>query len=188
MWSPGTCIQANQLGYDASTRKYVKNRIEVLRLMLAACCDPPVAELEFNWDRQWISVRILGHEGQELLHQDWSFEQLTRTTTASAIVQERDLDSAQQKLEDYSILQNDEGDWICVNYRGHPGSMHFALGVFSTAVLLVGLGIAPMILCLLGGRAVFEENKNCITERVDINFLLYVSLSVDSSLCCFLSC
>ena len=88
----------------------------------------------------------------------------------------------------YSILQNDEGDWICVNYRGHPGSVHFALEFFSTAVLLLGHGIAPMVLCLLGGRAVFEENKYCNTERVDINFLLYTSLSVDSSLCCFLSC
>lgn len=43
VWASGSGIKAGQLngGYDASaTRKYDKNRIEVLRLLLSACCDP----------------------------------------------------------------------------------------------------------------------------------------------------
>mmetsp|Transcript_34136 Transcript_34136/g.80336 ORF Transcript_34136/g.80336 Transcript_34136/m.80336 type:complete len:799 (-) Transcript_34136:211-2607(-) len=43
VWASGSGIKAEHLngGYDASsTRKYDKNRIEVLRLLLSACCDP----------------------------------------------------------------------------------------------------------------------------------------------------
>uniref|UniRef100_A0A7S4EEW3 HID1 domain-containing protein n=1 Tax=Pseudo-nitzschia australis TaxID=44445 RepID=A0A7S4EEW3_9STRA len=43
VWASGSGIKAEQLngGYDASsTRKYDKNRIEVLRLLLSTCCDP----------------------------------------------------------------------------------------------------------------------------------------------------
>jgi hypothetical protein len=58
VWAPGTGIQANQLGYDASTRKYDKNRIEVLRLMLAACCDPLFSPAdEYNpLASRWLAV------------------------------------------------------------------------------------------------------------------------------------
>ena len=43
VWASGAGAKPEHLGgaYDASsTRKYDKNRIEVLRLLLAACCDP----------------------------------------------------------------------------------------------------------------------------------------------------
>lgn len=43
VWASGAGVKPEHLGgaYDASsTRKYDKNRIEVLRLLLAACCDP----------------------------------------------------------------------------------------------------------------------------------------------------
>ena len=40
VWASGSGIKKDQLGYDGSTRKYDKNRIEVLRLLLSACCDP----------------------------------------------------------------------------------------------------------------------------------------------------
>jgi hypothetical protein len=58
MWAPGTGIQANQTGYDAATRKYDKNRIEVLRLMLASCCDPLFSPAdEYNpLASRWLAV------------------------------------------------------------------------------------------------------------------------------------
>lgn len=40
LWAPGVGVGAQNLGFDASTRKYDKNRIEILRLLLAACSDP----------------------------------------------------------------------------------------------------------------------------------------------------
>ena len=51
-------VQAAQLGFDGSTRKYDKNRIEVLRLMLAACCDPLFSPAdEYNpLASRWLAV------------------------------------------------------------------------------------------------------------------------------------
>jgi hypothetical protein len=58
VWAAGTGVQATQLGFDASTRKYDKNRIEVLRLMLAACCDPLFSPAdEYNpLASRWLAV------------------------------------------------------------------------------------------------------------------------------------
>ena len=49
-----------QLGYDGSTRKYDKNRIEVLRLLLAACCDPLFSPAdEYNpLSSRWLSLAV----------------------------------------------------------------------------------------------------------------------------------
>lgn len=58
IWAPGVGVTAADLGYDASTRKYDKNRIEVLRLLLAACCDPLFAPAdEYNpLASRWLAV------------------------------------------------------------------------------------------------------------------------------------
>jgi hypothetical protein len=58
VWAPGTGVQAGQLGTDASTRKYDKNRIEVLRFILAACCDPLFSPAdEYNpLASRWLAV------------------------------------------------------------------------------------------------------------------------------------
>eukprot|EP00934_Nitzschia_sp_Nitz4_P005994 Nitzschia sp. Nitz4//scaffold67_size101165//46336//48807//NITZ4_004527-RA/size101165-augustus-gene-0.14-mRNA-1//1//CDS//3329556468//5984//frame0 len=58
VWAAGTGVQSTQAGFDASTRKYDKNRIEVLRLMLAACCDPLFSPAdEYNpLASRWLAV------------------------------------------------------------------------------------------------------------------------------------
>ena len=58
VWAAGTGVHASQLGFDVSTRKYDKNRIEVLRLMLAACCDPLFSPAdEYNpLASRWLAV------------------------------------------------------------------------------------------------------------------------------------
>ncbi|KAG7370552.1 dymeclin [Nitzschia inconspicua] len=58
VWAPGAGIHASQLGYDGTTRKYDKNRIEVLRLLLAACCDPLFSPAdEYNpLASRWLAV------------------------------------------------------------------------------------------------------------------------------------
>ncbi|GAX18367.1 hypothetical protein FisN_23Hu261 [Fistulifera solaris] len=40
IWAPGVGVTATELGFDAGTRKYDANRVEVLRLLLACSCDP----------------------------------------------------------------------------------------------------------------------------------------------------
>ncbi|GKY90767.1 hypothetical protein MPSEU_000049500 [Mayamaea pseudoterrestris] len=58
VWAPGAGVVAADMGYDASTRKYDKNRVEVLRLMLAACCDPLFSPAdEYNpLASRWLAV------------------------------------------------------------------------------------------------------------------------------------
>ena len=57
-WAPGAGVSPSELGFDAATRKYDKNRIEVLRLMLASCCDPLFSPAdEYNpLASRWLAV------------------------------------------------------------------------------------------------------------------------------------
>jgi hypothetical protein len=60
VWAPGAGVSAHQLGFDAGTRKYDKNRIEVLRLLLASCCDPLFSPAdEYNpLASRWLAVAV----------------------------------------------------------------------------------------------------------------------------------
>ena len=60
IWSPGAGVTAEQIGFDAGTRKYDKNRIEVLRLLLACCCDPLFSPAEeYNpLASRWLAVAV----------------------------------------------------------------------------------------------------------------------------------
>jgi len=58
IWAAGCGVVASQLGYDGSTSKYDRNRVEVLRLLLAACCDPLFSPAdEYNpLSSRWLSI------------------------------------------------------------------------------------------------------------------------------------
>jgi hypothetical protein len=58
VWAPGTGVEPNQMGFEMATRKYDKNRIEVLRLLLASCCDPLFSPAdEYNpLASRWLAV------------------------------------------------------------------------------------------------------------------------------------
>lgn len=60
IWAPGAGIDATKLGFEGATRKYDKNRIEVLRLLLAACCDPLFSPAdEYNpLASRWLAVAV----------------------------------------------------------------------------------------------------------------------------------
>jgi len=60
VWAAGLGVKPNQLGYDGSTRKYDKNRVEVLRLLLVACCDPLFSPAdEYNpLASRWLAVAV----------------------------------------------------------------------------------------------------------------------------------
>lgn len=58
VWASGLGISAAQIGGESTSRKYDKNRIEVLRLVLAACCDPLFSPAdEYNpLASRWLAV------------------------------------------------------------------------------------------------------------------------------------
>lgn len=60
VWAAGAGVSPNQIGFDGSTRKYDKNRIEVLRLLLVACCDPLFSPAdEYNpLASRWLAVAV----------------------------------------------------------------------------------------------------------------------------------
>jgi len=60
VWAAGCGVRPEELGYEANTRKYDKNRIEILRLLLAACCDPLFSPAdEYNpLASRWLAVAV----------------------------------------------------------------------------------------------------------------------------------
>lgn len=60
VWAAGCGVSPDQLGYDGGTRKYDRNRVEVLRLLLAATCDPLFSPAdEYNpLASRWLAVAV----------------------------------------------------------------------------------------------------------------------------------
>lgn len=60
IWAAGCGVTLKQLGYEGGTRKFDKNRVEVLRLLLAACCDPLFSPAdEYNpLASRWLAVCV----------------------------------------------------------------------------------------------------------------------------------
>mmetsp|Transcript_23829 Transcript_23829/g.34823 ORF Transcript_23829/g.34823 Transcript_23829/m.34823 type:complete len:848 (-) Transcript_23829:267-2810(-) len=60
VWAAGCGVKTPQLGYEGNTRKYDENRVEVLRLLLAACCDPLFSSAdEYNpLASRWLAVSV----------------------------------------------------------------------------------------------------------------------------------
>ena len=58
VWAAGLGVTSAEMGYDATSRKYDKNRIEILRLLLTACCDPLFSPAdEYNpLASRWLAV------------------------------------------------------------------------------------------------------------------------------------
>lgn len=107
--------------------------------------DRNIAEFEFNWTERVVNVRVLGDEGQTLLREDWSMDQLT--ASADTMLNDKEFEIGQQRLE--SSLQTafikDHSEYICVNYRGNINRLHFAFSVISTIGVFVIAGICPIL-------------------------------------------
>jgi len=60
VWAAGLGVDSSQLGFDGSTRKYDKNRVEVLRLLLSTLCDPLFSPAdEYNpLASRWLAVAV----------------------------------------------------------------------------------------------------------------------------------
>ena len=101
-------------------------------------------EIEFDWDRKKVSVRVIGVEGGEkpLLGASWSFNQLSgNRSMPGSNIDSTDVTKvlSKQALDD---------EWICVNYQGIAHPVHYFLGTLSGSVLLFSLILLPNILGL----------------------------------------
>ena len=116
--------------------------------------DRNIAEIGFDWIEESVAVRILGDEGQQLLGQDWSMEHLGggnygHTTNNEAAATEAGttlLDDAsfEEGRERLGSFPSGHGDYVCVNYRGNPSKVRFALSVVSIVGLFVSAGTFPL--------------------------------------------
>ena len=112
--------------------------------------DRNVAEFEFDWIDRTVTIRVLGESGQTLLREDWSMNRLTTSEANDTMLDENAFGVGKDRLE--SSLKNplpaNQSEFVCVNYRGNPNHVHFALGIGSTIGLFVIAGIAPFLFCL----------------------------------------
>jgi hypothetical protein len=123
-----------------------------------------IAELEFDWEEQQVLTRILGPNGEILLHQLWSFDQLY--TVRDTLVKESDFVSIQRILREKTILDNDNNDdWICVHYRGIPQSTSFFLGILTSASLAAFLWMAPWLLALFLVKKIFLGRRRYLKKE-----------------------
>jgi alkaline phosphatase D len=95
-----------------------------------------VAELEFDWSRQLVIVRVLGDEGQLLLKQKWTMNVLTTVGDERwNLLGPKSFGVAQKQLEgalgsSLPIFGNDlEEEFVCVNYRGNLDLIQFAFSI-----------------------------------------------------------
>lgn len=121
-----------------------------------------VAELDFDWDLQTVSVSVLGINDQVLLRQQWSMNELTRIK--DTIVDPSDFDRVEQNLRDTTIVQSDDDSWICVNYRGTPDRLRLAIGAALPFFLVLFFGTLPMwILVAFSCRSVLRRCSTATT-------------------------
>ena len=106
--------------------------------------DLNIAELNFDWDHQTVITSIFGVEGRVLPQQEWTFQELTEIQTTS--VDSNDFETRHEQLGVSGMLGS--GDWVCVQHRGLPNRIHFAIGVGIPLVFALSLGTLPMWLSL----------------------------------------
>ena len=117
------------------------------------------AEFEFDWEKNAVIVRILGHDGILLLSTEWSLDELNQGLLGSK-VQEKDYQIIEKSQEKLGLPK---GDWTCVSYRGvaHPYHRPFALTLtfLMPITMLVGPLFAAVILCIMITRRLFQRKK-----------------------------
>jgi alkaline phosphatase D len=118
-----------------------------------------VAEVEFDWFRYHVTVRILGVEGQVLLKQDWSMDELSgKDASTKTLLDPRSFDVAREQYE--SVVQTTEShDFICVNYRGNPDKLQFAFSIVTVVFLFMMLALYPIMMCGGFGVTLYRKRR-----------------------------
>lgn len=144
--SPWTALLQKN-GNDSSISIHTSRRWQTQQQQYSL--DRNVAEFDFDWTERIVTVRILGDEGQTLVREDWPMHRLT-TTEADTMLSDEAFDIGQHRLES-SLKKNfpaDDGEFICVNYRGNINRVQFALSVVSSIGIFSIFGLSPIFLCV----------------------------------------
>jgi hypothetical protein len=118
-----------------------------------------VAELDFDWDRESVSVNILGVDGTTVLEQQWSFQDLTKCHTT--LVHTAEFDEVRDLRERSKVMEKLD-DWVCVHHRGIPNPYQFALSAAAPISLAMFFGTLPMWLPLV---LCFRFTRKKLRER-----------------------
>jgi hypothetical protein len=147
------------------------------------------AELDFDWDQDLLTVRILGSSndvGTPLMllpSQQWYFSELSGQSLmrkeSSSRVTLRDYHKLDQELTARNIIlplppdnhygtttttskSNIGNDWLCVNYRGPTPKLGFAFGLVATAFFAFAtFSLPPALLAI----TVLYGCKRCVCRR-----------------------
>jgi alkaline phosphatase D len=122
-----------------------------------------VAELELDWSKGSVIVRILNDDGQILLKQEWSIDALSGIQPLTkTFLQPNSFAVARDQLQSaiQSIVPTD--DFLCANYGGNPDPMHFAFSVATVIGFAVISFMYPFMICI-GLRLAFCRQKRSKT-------------------------
>ena len=126
-----------------------------------------IAELEFDWSRDHVIVRFLGVEGQVLLKQDWSMDELSgKDASKKTLLDPRSFDVAREEYN--SVVHSpDNHDFICVNYRGNPDKLQFAFSIVTVVGLFIILALYPILMCGGIGITFYHKRKRNYRQKQD---------------------
>jgi PhoD-like phosphatase len=129
-----------------------------------------IAEVDMDWDGNSVKVRILGDDGQILLKQEWRMDHLsgTRHHTDSSL-KPASFEIAHRRLESEISTAILKDDYVCVNYRGNPEPMHFALSIVSIVSFAMVSATYPFFVCVGLGLAVLRKRRSSRKRNTKID-------------------
>lgn len=116
------------------------------------------AEFDFDWDKNSVSVSILGREGVSLLNAEWSFDEL-KTGLPGSKVKEEDYLAMARGQEKLGLPRT---EWTCVNYRGVAHPYHVTFGIIATWAFPIFFATWPMIAALVLGTMLLMRRRRKI--------------------------
>jgi alkaline phosphatase D len=118
--------------------------------------DRNFGELEFDWEKRQVILRILGEDDSAppLLSTIWDFDKLSGRTSIEETgkVSAADYDKVFNDLLSHNVATSK--DWICINHRGLPSEKLQLFGVasalsFSMFLLLIPIVFPVLLACFL---------------------------------------
>lgn len=125
-------------------------------------------EFEFDWVRRQVAIRVFGEAkgSGPILNTRWDFDALSgRQELQNPMVRTEDYDLLYRRIAPHLAPAGGGGedDWICVNYRGHPGFWLKLFGFISpitTAGLLMSLPVSiPLAVLILLALYFIARNR-----------------------------
>jgi len=130
-------------------------------------------ELEFDWEAQTVSMRVLGLDDVALISAKWSLDQLSGRApmggsniapediarSASALARAK----SKRSLIDIGAeksFNNSNEEWICVPYRGHANALSVLAGHIMLFIFALMLSAGPVLVIGLSLYKKFRLEKS----------------------------